>query len=164
MQIEEVEVSKIIPYENNPRRNDAAVDYVAQSIKDFGFRVPIIVDKSNIIIAGHTRLKAALKLNLETVPVIRAENLTEDQVTAFRLVDNKTAELSHWDNEKLIEEIEKLSGLDMSVYGFDEIKEIDYSEFFGEAEEVEKEKKEKEPELVTCPFCGHEFEAKGNEI
>ena len=146
MQIEEVEVSKIIPYENNPRRNDAAVDYVAQSIKDFGFRVPIIVDKSNIIIAGHTRLKAALKLNLETVPVIRAENLTEDQVTAFRLVDNKTAELSGWDWEKLDKELLKIENVDIESMGFSlNTEDLDIDSLF------EEKKKYK------CPCCGMEF-------
>lgn len=91
MQIEEMRVADLIPYENNPRKNDEAVEAVAASIKEFGFKVPIIVDADNVIIAGHTRLKAAQLLGMETVPVIRADDLTDEQVKAFRLADNKTA-------------------------------------------------------------------------
>lgn len=97
MQIEYMSIDKLTPYENNPRINDGAVDAVVNSIREFGFKNPIIVDKDNVIICGHTRLKAAARLNLSTVPVIRAEDLTEDQVRAFRLADNKTAELAEWD-------------------------------------------------------------------
>lgn len=83
----------LIPYENNPRHNDEAVEAVMQSIRDFGFKNPVIVDKKNVIIAGHTRIKAAIRLGLEKVPVIRADDLTEEQAKAYRLVDNKTGEL-----------------------------------------------------------------------
>lgn len=90
MKIIEMPISELVPYANNPRNNDNAVDAVAASIREFGFKVPIIVDKDNVIVAGHTRLKAAEKLGLSSVPVIRADNLTEEQVKAFRLADNKT--------------------------------------------------------------------------
>ena len=108
----------LIPYENNPRKNDAAVDLVANSIDEFGFKVPIVVDKDNIIVAGHTRLKAAEKLGLKEVPVIIADDLTEEQVNAFRLADNKTAERSLWDYNRLEIELGNIINIDMSDFGF----------------------------------------------
>ena len=96
-------VKDLIPYENNPRNNDGAVDYVANSIKEFGFKVPVVVDKDNVVVAGHTRLKACEKLGIEEVPCIVADDLTEDQIKAFRIADNKVSEYSTWDNEKLAE-------------------------------------------------------------
>lgn len=104
-------------YENNPRFNDEAVDKVINSIKEFGFKVPIIVDKSKTIIAGHTRYKASKKLGLEKVPVIIADDLTEEQVKAFRLADNKVAEFSEWDDGLLKLELVDI-GLDMNAFGF----------------------------------------------
>ena len=98
-------VDDLTPYENNPRINDKAVEYVANSIKEFGFKVPIVVDENNIIVAGHTRLKASKKLGLEQVPVIVASDLTDEKVRAFRLADNKVSELAEWDEEKLAEHI-----------------------------------------------------------
>lgn len=96
-----MDVDSLIPYANNPRLNDNAVDAVAASIKEFGFKVPIVVDGENVIINGHTRLKAAHKLGLKQVPVIVADDLTPEQVKAFRLADNKTGELAQWDMAKL---------------------------------------------------------------
>lgn len=118
MQIYDLPLDEIIPYENNPRKNDRAVDAVAESIKNFGFKVPIIVDSENVIVAGHTRLRAAEKLGLKTVPVIRADDLTEEQVTAYRLADNKTAELAEWDFDKLEAELALIEDIDMSAFGF----------------------------------------------
>lgn len=118
MKIIEMPISKIVPYANNPRDNDRAVDAVAASIREFGFKVPVIVDRDNVIVAGHTRIKAAEKLGLSTVPVIRADDLTEEQVRAFRLADNKTSELAEWDFSKLEKEMEKLRKIDMSKFGF----------------------------------------------
>ncbi|WP_236894888.1 DNA modification methylase [Clostridium beijerinckii] len=116
-----INISEIIQYENNPRNNDAAVDKVAESIKEFGFKVPIIVDKDNIIIAGHTRYKAAVKLGLEIVPVIKADDLTEQQVKAFRIMDNKSSEFATWNYEALLKEMEslKLEDYDLELTGFD---------------------------------------------
>ena len=113
-----MDVNDIIPYENNPRINDKAVDAVANSIKEFGFKVPIIVDRNNVIIAGHTRLKAALKLGMTDVPVIIADDLTPDQVNAFRLADNKVGELAEWDFNALEAELANID-LDMSQFTFD---------------------------------------------
>lgn len=120
LEIKEMRVSEIIPYENNPRKNDGAVEAVAKSIKAFGFKVPIIVDKENVIVAGHTRLKAAEYLGLNTVPVIMADDLNEEQVNAFRLADNKTGELAEWDFTKLEEELSQLEDIDMTQFGFEE--------------------------------------------
>lgn len=119
MDIIEMPIAEIIPYENNPRKNDGAIEAVANSIKEFGFKVPIIIDKDNVIVAGHTRLKAAEKLGLESVPVIKADDLTDEQIKAFRLADNKTAELAEWDFSALEEELERLKNIDMSQFGFD---------------------------------------------
>lgn len=112
-------IDKIIPYENNPRLNDEAVEPVANSIKQFGFKVPIIIDSSNIIVAGHTRLKAAKQLGMDKVPCIIADDLTEEQIRAFRLVDNKVSELADWDYEKLEEELANINSIDMNIFDFD---------------------------------------------
>jgi len=109
---------EIVPYEDNPRLNDGSVDYVAASIRDFGFRSPIIVDKDKIIIAGHTRYKAALKLGLAKVPVIIADDMTEAQVKAYRLADNKAGEGSMWDYDLLDAEMADIFDFDMAEYGF----------------------------------------------
>ena len=121
MQLIEMTIDKIQPYENNPRNNDGAVDKVAESIKEFGFKVPIIVDKDHIIIVGHTRYKAAIKLQLKEVPVIMAEDLTEEQVKAFRIMDNKSSELATWDYEVLLVEMEslKLEDYNLELTGFE---------------------------------------------
>ena len=119
MNILELPLSDIHPYENNPRRNDQAVDAVAKSIKDFGFKVPLVIDKDNIIVTGHTRYKAAQKLGLKKVPCIKADDLTEDQVRAYRLADNKVAELAEWDFDLLNEELKLIADFDMGDYGFE---------------------------------------------
>lgn len=128
-------IEEIKPYENNPRNNEDAVDYVANSIKEFGFKSPIIIDKNNVIIAGHTRLKAGEKLGLKEVPCIMADDLTEEQIKAFRLADNKVGEIATWDLDKLELELENLN-IDMSDFGFD-LEEI-------ELEDIEEESKEDE--------------------
>lgn len=117
MEILEMNVADLIPYENNPRKNDDAVDKVALSISAFGFKVPIIIDKDNVIVAGHTRHKAAQKLGLTTVPVIRADDLTDDQIKAFRLADNKVAEFAEWDFDALEKELDGIE-MDLSLFGF----------------------------------------------
>ena len=113
-----MKLDDIIPYENNPRHNDEAVEMVAQSIKDFGFRYPILVDKNNVIISGHTRLKASQKLGLEKVPVMIADDLTDDKVKALRLVDNRTSEVASWDFDLLQKELDAIE-MDMNQYKFD---------------------------------------------
>lgn len=123
MEIIRRSVKELIPYDNNPRDNSKAVSYVANSIKEFGFKIPIVVDKNNVIVAGHTRLMAAEKLGMEEVPVIVADDLTEEQINAFRLVDNKSSEFSEWDLSKLEEELSNIE-MDMSEFGFFEEEEI----------------------------------------
>lgn len=119
MQIIEKPIDEIIPYANNPRNNDDAVDKVAASIAEFGFKVPVIVDKNNIIVAGHTRVRAAKKLGLDTVPCVMADDLTDAQVKAFRLADNKVSEFATWDMEKLELELADLEDLKMTDFGFE---------------------------------------------
>ncbi len=120
MKVEIIPISEVIPYEKNPRKNDKAVDIVAKSIKKFGFKQPIVIDKSNVIIAGHTRLKAAKKLGLAEVPVLWADDLTPDEVKAYRIMDNKSIEFSFWDEQLLKEEFQALdeAGFDVELTGF----------------------------------------------
>lgn len=120
-------IEDIIPYENNPRNNDNAVEYVANSIKEFGFKNPIIIDKDNIVVAGHTRLKASKRLGLKEVPCLVADDLTEEQIKAFRLADNKVAEIATWDFNKLNLELEDIT-IDMQEFGFDDL-EVNEDEF-----------------------------------
>lgn len=145
----------LIPYENNPRRNDSAVDAVAASIREFGFKVPIIVDKENVIVTGHTRLKAAEQLGLAEVPVIRADDLSEEQINAFRLADNKTGELAGWDFAKLDLELAEIYNIDMEDFGFidQNVDAVDIDDLFEESPE-----KEKEPKRIQCPHCGEWIE------
>lgn len=164
MEIIEKKVSDLIPYENNPRKNDNAVHAVANSIQEFGFKVPIVIDGDNVIVCGHTRLKAAEQLGLETVPCVMADDLTPEQVKAFRLADNKTGELAEWDFEKLDEELAKIKDIDMSQYGFEEFKKKDISEFIEESENGKGTKQPKEADPVTCPYCGTTFDINTMEI
>ena len=138
MEIEYRKTNSLIPYKNNPRHNEGAVDAVAASIREFGFKVPVIVDANDVVIAGHTRLKAANKLGLKEVPTIKAEDLTEEQANAFRLADNKVAELATWDAAKLDQELEEILDIDMEEFGF-ELPDDDYNEddngYFGDERE-----------------------------
>lgn len=136
MKILNIRIDQIRPYEKNPRINDEAVKYVANSIKEFGFKQPIVIDKNNVIVAGHTRYKAAMELGLESVPCIMADDLTDEQVKAYRLADNKVAEASEWDFDLLNNELEDIFDIDMEKFGFS----IDEDEDFSE----EKEKAEVE--------------------
>lgn len=164
-EIELIDIKKIKPYENNPRINDDAVDAVAESIKQFGFKSPIILDKNNVIICGHTRFKAAQKLKLKQIPCIIADDLTEEQVKAYRLADNKTSELADWDYALLDIEIGEIKGIDLEDFGFDLDTDFDYDEDLEEedysSEEIKKELnqvKESVKKTHVCPSCGCEFE------
>ena len=119
MNVQEMPIGDIKPYERNPRKNAAAVDYVANSIKEFGFKQPIVVDADHVIVVGHTRWLAAKKLKLKTVPVLVADDLTPEQAKAYRLSDNKTNEFSEWDDDLLDLEMDDLSDIDMSLFGFE---------------------------------------------
>lgn len=119
MNVVEKRIGDIKPYEKNPRKNDGAVDAVANSIQEFGFKVPIVIDKDGVIVCGHTRYKAAKKLGLEKVPCVIADDLTEEQIKAYRLADNKVSELAEWDIDLLGEELDGIFDIDMSDFGFD---------------------------------------------
>ena len=148
-------IDDLKPYENNPRLNDGAVDAVAASIEKFGFNQPIVIDKDGVIIAGHTRYKAAQKLGMTEVPVIKADDLDEEEVKAYRLADNKTAELALWDFGKLEEELADIT-MDMGDFGFitpsDSLSVSD--DDFITGTEITKSK----DKTVTCPACGEVFE------
>jgi len=134
LKIVEKRLDEIRPYENNPRRNDEAVQYVAESIRQFGWKQPIVVDQDGVIIAGHTRYKAACRLGLEKVPCLIAEDLTPEQVKAYRLADNKVSEISDWDFDALAVELDALE-IDMTVFSFsaaDEEEKDGYIEDFFE--------------------------------
>lgn len=157
IKIEYLKTDELIPYANNPRNNDEAVDYVANSIKEFGFKVPCVIDNEKNVVCGHTRLKAAKKLGIKEVPCIIADDLTEEQIDAFRLADNKTSEIATWDFEKLEIELESISGIDMADFDFNlggnTFDESQLDELFADAPE-----KEKKPKMIKCPHCGEVIE------
>lgn len=125
MNIVNLKISDLKPYEKNPRKNDEAVKYVAESIKQFGFKVPVVVDRENIIVAGHTRWKAAKKLGLSEVPCIIADDLTDEQIKAFRLADNKVAEKAEWDFDLLAFELDDIIDINMTDFGFEDMEEAE---------------------------------------
>lgn len=145
-------LGELQPYENNPRNNEAAVEYVANSIEEFGFKVPIIIDKDGVIVAGHTRYKAAEQLELSEVPCIIADDLTEEQVRAFRLADNKVAEFSTWDFEKRDLELSQLEDFAMEAFGFEPTEDIEWADVEELSEETYEEPKKK---MLQCPHCHH---------
>ena len=148
MEIVNKKVEELIPYMNNPRFNDDAVELVANSIKEFGFKVPIVIDKDGVIVAGHTRYKASLELGLKEVPCIIADDLSEEQIKAFRLADNKVGEKATWNFDLLDEELESLD-LSMEDFGFDNFK-IDWED----VEDLTDENyKEPESNKLQCPIC-----------
>ncbi len=139
-------IRDIHPYPNNPRVNSEAVDKVAASLKAFGWRQPIVVDSDNVIIVGHTRLQAAKRLRMKEVPVLVADDLSEEQVRAYRLADNKTAEFAEWDMDKLGDELAAILDIDMEEFGFD------LSEFVEEPEVVEDDFEPEIPEEPTARY------------
>lgn len=156
MKVETVSIDKIKPYENNPRNNDDAVDAVANSIKEFGWQQPIVVDNGGVIIAGHTRYKAAKQLKLKEVPIVVADKLTEEQVNAYRLADNKSGELANWNTKKLDDELQALlDQIDMTDFGFDENIEFDPADDIDV--DLETDDNDKKLIQVTCPNCGEVF-------
>jgi len=143
LKIEYLKVEDLIPYVNNPRDNKVAVDKVANSIEEFGFKNPIIVDQDNVIVAGHTRLLASKQLGLEEVPTIRVKDLNSEQIKAFRLADNKTSEFAEW-NENLLElELLGIDDIDMSKFGF-------------ELEDTEEKEKTRQSNLKSMPLKAFE--------
>ena len=151
MEIKNLDINLILPYKNNPRKiSDTSIEKVANSIKNFGFRQPIVVDKNNIVVVGHTRLQASRKLGLQQVPVLVADNLSEDQINAYRLADNRTNEESQWQNDLLKLELQDLQfkNFDLNLTAFDdfELDDLLFEEKYGltdddAAPEVPKEAK-----------------------
>ena len=149
MQLARKKLSEIKPYKRNPRKNDQAVDAVAESIRQCGYVAPIIVDEDGIILAGHTRYKALKKLGMEDAEVVVREGLTEEQKRKYRILDNKTGEFAEWDVAMLVDE---LDGLDFGGFDFgfgDDAGALDIDE-----EAVEKSD---DAELAHCPKCGFVF-------
>lgn len=135
----------IIPYERNPRNNDGAVEAVANSIREFGFKVPVVIDKDGVIVCGHTRVKAAKKLGIDEIPCIMADDLTDEQVKAFRLADNKTSELSEWDETLLALEMDDIFNIDLEQFGFEPLNE-----------EIEEEEENQKPDVEFTEVLGEE--------
>ena len=137
--IEYLKIEDIIPYENNPRQNDGAVEGVKESIRQFGFKVPMVIDTNNVIVCGHTRYKASKELGLTEIPCIRADDLTDEQIKAFRLADNKVSEVAEWDLEKLSIELADIDDIDMSAFGFEDIDIEDIEEVDIKEDEMPEE-------------------------
>lgn len=152
MIIQDLKIDSIREYEHNPRHNEQAVEAVAESIKQFGFRVPVVVDKNRTIIAGHTRVKAAALLGMDAVPCLVADDMNPEQVKAFRLADNKTGELAEWDFDLLEQELAELTAfdVDMTAFGFDEsLFDIDEPT---EGEELEEHRETLQERFIVPPF------------
>ena len=175
MNIKEIKIEEIKPYENNPRNNEAAVQYVKNSIEQFGFKVPIVLDKNNIIVTGHTRYQAAIELGMKKVPCLIADDLTEKQIQAFRIADNKTQEKASWDFDKLTQEILSLeTDFNFTDYGFGEFELdvlrnlTDFDETMENSTDTAEGKVRKGSEInideysdskfeCQCPKCGFKF-------
>ena len=151
MNIIEKDILDIKPYEKNPRKNEAAVSAVANSIKEFGFKVPVVIDKNNVIIAGHTRYKAAMQLGLMQIPCVIAEDLTPEQVKAFRLADNKVGEIAEWDYNLLEAELAEIENINMQSFNFD-VSEINPDDFGENFDLPDGEK----PEICKMSFTLHQ--------
>lgn len=159
MRIIEKKIKDIVPYAQNPRNNDDAVKFVANSIREFGFKVPVVLDRNNVIVAGHTRIKAAQLLQLDKVPCVIADDLTDEQVKAFRLADNKVSEAATWDVAMLAKELDELADLDfdMKEFNFD----VDLDSIVASATEnnSEEEVKVNERERTMEAYNLYDFDA-----
>lgn len=153
----DIPLTEIKPYPNNPRKNDDSIPVVMGSIRKYGFKVPIILDKDMVIVAGHTRFEAAKLLKLKTVPCIIASDLTDQECKELRLVDNKTSELSHWDFEMLESELATIS-TDLSEFGFGEMQDyldsLDMDDI-PDLEDDEDAYQEPAQTFLECPMCHH---------
>ena len=158
MNIVEVSIKEIIPYEKNPRNNKNAIDKVCNSIKEFGFKVPLVIDKDNIIVTGHTRFEAAKKLKLKTLPCVIADDLSDEQIKAFRIADNKVAEFATWDFDLLESELKDILEIDMSDFG------IDLSFLDEDKEEGETLLLENKPNSYKLIFTNEYEEDKWNQF
>jgi site-specific DNA-methyltransferase (adenine-specific) len=169
MEIIYKKLNEIKPYEKNPRKiGENAVNAVANSIREFGFKNPIIIDENNYIVAGHTRYQAAKKLKLNEVPCILADGLTDEQIRAFRLADNKTNEFSKWDEFLLLDELQSIDSIDMRQFGIEAILNEDESgedsksikdvrDTIRDGSEIDTENFSDESFDYECPNCGFKF-------
>ena len=168
LQVETWPIDRLIPYYRNPRRNDEQVDRMASAIREFGFRIPIVAKSDGSLVDGHLRLKAAQKLGLKEVPVALADELTDAQVKAFRILANKSANWAEWEPDLLKLELQELQELDfnLELTGFDaeELGDIwldgDGGDFDPDEDAEATRLDEKEKKTATCPHCGHVFELK----
>lgn len=152
MKIINKKIEELTPYDHNPRNNHEAIDYVANSIKQFGFKVPLVIDKENTIVCGHTRYEASKKLGLKEIPCIIADDLTDEQIRAFRLADNKVSEFSQWDYVLLDEELQNID-LSMNDFGFDtDFHDIDWADV---EDLTEENYEEPSHNMLECPQCHH---------
>ncbi len=170
LEVAYVATTDLIPYANNPRtHSDQQVAQVAASIQEFGFNNPILIDEHNSIIAGHGRLAAAQKLEMNTVPTILLEGLSEAQRKAYVIADNKLTENGGWDYDILAVEIDRLKELDVNIdltgFGVEELQVITQDVDFEPADEDEQGKlDELDPKWIDCPHCGKEFDMRKNNV
>ena len=167
LNIEYLKPEELKDYENNPRFNDDAVEKVADSMKMFGFNVPVLIDGDGVIVAGHTRKRAAELLGLKKVPCIRLDDLNDEQIRQYRIVDNKTQELAGWNIGKLELELSAIDEIDMSVFDFAEFdekasekvsaEEVDYTSNLDEGVELDISDFDDETFGKECPYCGFKW-------
>lgn len=149
MVIIETDIDRLKPYENNPRYNSQSVELVKNSIKSFGFIVPMVIDVTGVVVCGHTRLLAAKELGMKKVPCVVAEGLTDEQLAAYRLADNKVAEIATWDFDKLYKEMRDIAiNIDLKAFGFDDVPPNDFNEVSAGDEQKEEKRG------IYCPRCG----------
>ena len=159
--VEYVPIGEIQPYKNNPRNNKKAIDLVVESIKQFGFNVPILVTTEKTIIAGHTRYEAAKRLRMKEIPVIVVDGLTDELIKQYRIIDNKTGELSSWDYAKLIFELEKIKEINMDAFEFgkfDDQEEEEKETRQSEGKELDLEDYDDDQFDIECPYCGYKWD------
>ncbi len=170
MQVENIPITAITPYNNNARNNMDAITKVKESIEKFGFNVPLVVDKNNVIVTGHARYKAVKELGIMEIPTIIADTLSADKIRQFRIIDNSTQQLSKWDNDKLESEILDIDSWDEMMSSFDDtlnsvLEEFNTLEDTGEIlddQEAISEHRTKETisttteKYILCPYCGEE--------
>lgn len=161
LQVEMLPIEALTPYELNPRKNENAVEKVERSISEFGFNVPVLIDEEGVIVAGHTRYEAAKNLGMKEIPCIRLRDLDQDKIDQYRIIDNKTAELSSWDFDRLIQELDMITDVDMSIYEFNDSRGADeevgvegLKSNLYEGCEIELGDFDDEAFEYECPYCG----------
>lgn len=159
MQIETLLLKDLIPYANNPRKNKVSIDAVIESIKLFGYTQPILIDNRNVIVAGHSRYQACRKLKIKEVPCIRLTDLSEDQLKAYRIVDNSTGDIAGWDYEKLQIEFDGLEDFNFELMGLteQEMFKCTLTDFEDDEELNLTERKLGNKSKKVCPHCGMEI-------